>query len=396
MPCSFKISITTVALFLLGILLPTAVHADIDADLMALQANNPDYQNEYFLAEAISVTDRVLEETGIIPEQHITAIGLSGLFKGKEIRFIQQSIYGIRQIKYVKKGDVLILNYTNWNDPPYRVVTHYRIPQLMVLLALFVAIVCALTRRRGIKAIIALAASFALIYTVALPLIKQGYPALWVLVATAVIILSFSIFIAHGFKLKSFIAVSSGLTAILFATIIGSLSIYVMRLSGTGMSEAEYLQFGELAGISLRGLLLGGIILSTVGVLDDVTTVQTITVEELLRANPNLTKYELYKHAMNIGREHIISMVNTLFIVFAGSSIPVFLYYLFDSTSVPLWVKINNDDLMEEVIRSLTGSLALVLAVPFTTIVATHFFSKQRTSQQEKKEILTFLRMKLK
>jgi uncharacterized membrane protein len=376
----------SIALFLFfSVTFPLFAHAELESELMAIQPNSEENITEYFLAQAISVTDRTMEGTELVPEQKIVAQGLSGAFKGKKIEFFQQSVYGIRQIRYVKNGDILILQYSNWNIPPYHVITHYRIPQMMMLISIFVVIVCALTLRRGVRAIGSLIASFVLLYTVSLPLMKIGYSPLLVLSVTACIILLLSIISAHGFQRKSIVAAAGGFSSIGFAALFGTLSILFLRLNGTGVSEASYLQFGDLSGISLRGLLLGGIILSTVGILDDVTTVQTVTVKELLEANPNLTRQELYSHAMVVGREHIISMVNTLFIVFAGSTVPVFLFYMFDSSNVPLWVKINSDEVMEEFTRSLSGSIALVLAVPLTTLLAAHVFTYQSKKQLAKK-----------
>jgi len=369
---------------------PITTRAELESELMAIQPNSEENINEYFLAKAISVTDKTIEGSALIPEQKIIAEGMSGSFNGKRIEFFQESVYGVRQIRYVKQGDVLILQYSNWSIPPYRVVTHYRIPQLMVLISVFVVVVCALTARRGVRAIGALITSFVLLYTVSLPLMTHGYPPLPVLSVTACIILLLSIFSAHGFQRKSFVAAVGGFSSIGFAALLGSISIYFLRLNGTGVSEASYLQFGSLAGISLRGLLLGGIILSTVGILDDVTTVQTVTVKEMLETNPNLTRQQLYKHAMVVGREHIISMVNTMFIVFAGSTIPIFLFYMFDSSNIPLWVKINSDEVMEEFTRSLAGSFALVLAVPITTLLAAYVFTRPKKTlpHTEKNDIL--------
>jgi uncharacterized membrane protein len=377
--------IVTIILFF-SITIPITVNAELESELIAIQPNSDTNINEYFLAKTISVTDTIIDGSKLIPEQLVVAVGLSGSFAGKRIEFTQESIYGIRQIRYVTIGDIIILHYSNWNEPAFRVITHYRIPQLMILISVFVVVVCALTARRGVRAIGALITSFALLYAVSLPLMVHGYSPLLVLSVTACVILLLSIFSAHGFQRKSFVAAVGGFSSIGFAALLGTISIYFLRLNGTGMSEATYLQFGSLAGISLRGLLLGGIILSTVGILDDVTTVQTVTVKEMLETNPNLTRHQLYRHAMVVGREHIISMVNTMFIVFAGSTVPVFLFYMFDSSNIPLWVKINSDEVMEEFTRSLAGSFALVLAVPITTLLAAYVFTRP-TKNKQKKEL---------
>ncbi len=353
------------------------VFADLETELDSKMRG----ESEYFLAKAISIKDTVTE-FGDITDQCIKAIGISGSYADKPIQFCQWTLQGIRNIKNVKPNDTIVLYYSTIGEPPFEVIAHYRLPNLYFLITILVTIIISLTGKRGIRAILALLCMFGIIFGGALPLISHGYNALLVLTIASVLILLSSIFIGHGFTLKSIISSISGMVAITLASAIGYASIIFLQLYGTGVPEAEYLQFGTMSGLNLTGLLLGGILVSTVGILDDVTTVQTSTVEQLLHANTSFTKHELYMRAMRVGTEHIISMVNTLFIVFTGAAIPIFLYYLYDGTNVPIWVSINSDAIMEEIVRSLTGSVALVLTVPITTAIATHFFVKKLGEQK--------------
>ena len=123
---------------------------------------------------------------------------------------------------------------------------------------------------------------------------------------------------------------------------------------------------------NLRGLLLGGIILGALGVLDDITTGQAAAVDELRRANPAFPVRELYRRGLSVGTEHITSLVNTLFLAYAGASLPLFiLFTIYDEA--PLWVTLNSEFIAEELVRTLVGSVALILAVPITTILASFF-----------------------
>jgi len=146
------------------------------------------------------------------------------------------------------------------------------------------------------------------------------------------------------------------------------------RLFGLGSEESLDLQYGALKNINLQGLLLAGIIIGALGVLDDITTAQTAAVAELKLANAKLSFDELYRRGMAVGKEHITSLVNTLALAYAGASLPMLL--LFTVYQQPLWVTLNSEFVVEEVVRTVVGSLALTVAVPITTFLAAYWFSR--------------------
>src|SRR5690606_33787223 len=108
------------------------------------------------------------------------------------------------------------------------------------------------------------------------------------------------------------------------------------------------------------------------GVLDDVTTAQSATVQEIHRANPKLDARELYRRGISVGKEHIASLVNTLALAYVGASLPLML--IFTKVDLPLWVSMNSEFLVEEIVRTLIGSASLILAVPITTYLAAKAF----------------------
>jgi uncharacterized membrane protein len=149
----------------------------------------------------------------------------------------------------------------------------------------------------------------------------------------------------------------------------------MVGLSGGATEEAFYLQYNKtLENINLQGLFLGGVLIGTLGVLDDITTAQTAVVAELKRANNSLSWKELYIRSLSVGREHIASLVNTLAFAYIGASFPVFLSYIFAS-NLPWWVLLNSDQIVEEIIQTLVGSSALVVAVPVSSYLAARWFA---------------------
>ena len=127
---------------------------------------------------------------------------------------------------------------------------------------------------------------------------------------------------------------------------------------------------------------MGGIIIGILGVLDDVTTAQAAAIEEIQRANPSLNFYELLRRGFSVGHEHVVSMVNTLALAYVGASFPLLL--LFSQNSIPFFVVLNSERVVEEIVRTLVGSSALVLAVPITTYLAAFYFARYGSGSQNK------------
>jgi len=155
--------------------------------------------------------------------------------------------------------------------------------------------------------------------------------------------------------------------------------VSVAQLSGTGSEEALLLNVSSTMQINLRGLLLGGMIFGVLGVLDDVTTAQAAAVDEIKKANPKLGFEELYQGGISVGKEHIVSLVNTLVLAYIGSSFPLLLLFSLNQ-GVPLWITLNSEFIMEEVIRTLVGSTALIFAVPITTVMAAFVFARHTST----------------
>ena len=119
---------------------------------------------------------------------------------------------------------------------------------------------------------------------------------------------------------------------------------------------------------------LGGIIIGALGVLDDITTAQTATIDELSKANHTLSQRELFTRGMSVGKEHVASLINTLALAYAGASLPILLLF-YTNTDTPAWVTVNSEFIAEEIVRTLVGSMALLLAVPISSFLAAHAFA---------------------
>lgn len=271
-------------------------------------------------------------------------------------------------------GQVVVLLQTVHDDGTisYGVVDHYRLPWILGVVGLFMATVCAFAGWYGVRSIVGLACTITILLWFVLPAIIAGHNPLVVAVLGSLTIATVSLYIAHGCNRRITIAVVSTIVTILVATGIAVVCVWLASLFGLGTEEAFYVQLDDLASINLRGLLLAGIIIGVLGVLDDITTAQTAAVEEIHRANPALSALELYRRGTSVGREHIVSLVNTLALAYMGAGLPLFL--LFTQYQQPWWVVTNSEKIAEEIIRTLVGSFALVFAVPLTTAIASLVF----------------------
>ena len=138
-----------------------------------------------------------------------------------------------------------------------------------------------------------------------------------------------------------------------------------------------YLQMGTNAELNLQGILLAGIIIGTLGVLDDITSTQVTAISELKKTNSKISFTQLFQSGMNIGREHVFSMINTLALAYFGAAFPLFLLLALPyAQEQSLWISLNSASISEEIVRTLAGSLSLMLAVPLSTFIAAWFYSR--------------------
>lgn len=285
-------------------------------------------------------------------------------------------IYTISNDEKLAEGQSVIVSSS---DGPsgivYNVYDSDRTTPLLLLCAIFIGIVIWLTKKRGIGALIGLVITFATLTYMIVPLVVKGYSPALVSFGGAIIIASTSLFLAHGFKRTTFLAWISTITTLLLATGLAALSIFFLHMTGSASEETLYLTIGGAENIELKGLLLGGMIIGTLGVLDDVTTAQVSAVVELKNANRRIAKSQLMHHAMQIGKEHILAVVNTLILAYAGGALPLFIIFTV-SGEIPVWVLLNGELLVEEIVRTLVGSIALILAVPITTLLAVHYIHR--------------------
>lgn len=332
--------------------------------------------DEYMVGRIIAIEDAG-SEVVLGAERQLERIQVRierGDNKGNEITIEDEKRF-VDQADSFAVGDRVVLR-KQWIDDEnfeYLIDDWYRLPLLAYALLGFVALVIAVAGRRGVGALIGLLISLAAIVFILVPLLMRGYSPVLVLTIGGACISAVTILLAHGRKVRSYVASAATGIAIFIGGICATVVVHIGRLFGFGSEEAFYLSINTSGQLDMRGLLLGGIIIGMLGVLDDVTTTQVATVEEIQRAHGKLSVRELYKRGLSVGREHITSLVNTLILAYSGASLPLFILFI-TNTSIPSWVIVNSEFIAEELVRMLVGSFALVVAVPIATWLGSYVF----------------------
>jgi len=312
---------------------------------------------------------------------------IKGKEKGRAVFIELDDFYAANKNRSFKIGDsvIVVKSYQLDTSAKYYIADSYRLKPLIFIALLFLLAAIIFGRLRGFTSVLGLATTVGVIVAYLVPQIASGANPYYVSLAAAAIIATLSLFLAHGFSVRTTIAYVGTLLALGLSALLAASWVTWARLFGMGSEEALFLQGSELGDINLRGLLLGGIILGVLGILDDITTAQAAVVEELKRANPKLTFAELYRRGLSVGREHIASLINTLFLVYAGASLPLFLLFAVNKIQ-PLWFIVNSESIAEEIVRTLVGSVCLILAVPITTALAALFYGRRKQLHQDKSQ----------
>lgn len=293
-----------------------------------------------------------------------------------ELIYVENGGYDIADYQEYKINDKLLISYSRDldNNDVYHIADYLRQNTLFTLFIIFIVVSIVITGTWGVSSLIGMGFSFLIIFKILLPLIIKGYNPVLVAVGSSILIIPVNFYLSHGFNKKTHVAIIGTIISLIITGFLAAFFISQSRLTGFSSEEAGFLFF-EKTEINMVGIILAGIIVGTLGVLDDVTVSQSAIVFQLKSLNNKLKFKELYFRAMRIGKDHISSMINTLVLVYAGASMPLLL--LFINNPRPISEVINYELIAEEIIRTLIGSIGLILAIPITTLIAVYFALKK-------------------
>jgi len=289
-----------------------------------------------------------------------------------EIRFIENSLSDNMTFDIpLEEGIRVVLQLEEYDDGTYDlfVMDYVRDNYIMYLLIFFIIAILFVGRWKGVKTIFTLAVTVLFVFKVHLPLILKGMNPIWVTVLVATLITIITMFFISGFKKKTLAAILGTMLGVIIA---GTLAFYVgakVRLTGLSSEEAAMLMYiPQGITFNFRNLLFSGILLGALGAVMDVSMSIASAIDEMHVLNPTISWKRLFLSGMSVGRDIMGTMSNTLILAYTGSTIPLLL--LFMAYDTPFIKMVNLDIIATEIIRSLAGSIGLVLTIPITATIA--------------------------
>lgn len=288
---------------------------------------------------------------------------LSGEKKGEQVK-INDSAF------LMEAGDRVYVRYLATTDGSeyYSIHEPYRLNSIFLLAFIFFIAVLVFGGKQGLLSLLALFISFGGIFKFLFPEIINGGNVVLIATAGALLSLFVVMYLTHGFTRLTTSAFLGCTLSVIVTLIFAKYAVAITGLTGFASEESVYLNLATKGGLDFVALLIGGIIIGVIGVVDDVAITQASVVNQLKHANPNLRVWELYGKALKVGKDHMGAVINTLILAYTGASLPlVLLLYVSDMPALEL---INREVISTEIVRSIVGSIGLILAVPLTTLIA--------------------------
>jgi uncharacterized membrane protein len=266
-------------------------------------------------------------------------------------------------------GDEVVVNISLDPDTEFIAVTDYwRIPALSAVLGLFAVAVVVVGGWRGVRSLLALVLTLAVIVKIVVPLLLAGWEPIPLAVGTATAVTVVTLLLTEGARRSTVAAAAGTFIALALTAALAMGFTSLARFSPFQGSEDIVYLLAFQPNIDLGGLLLAAVIFGALGVLDDVTVTQAATVHELFEADTSASRWRLFTRAMNVGRSHIAATVNTLVLAYVGASLP--LLVLFAAGRQDPLLTASGEVVAVEIGKAIVGSIGIVAAVPLTTAIA--------------------------
>lgn len=324
------------------------------------------------VVEVVKEYERDITGTGASTTVQELRVQLKAGLKAGEVVSLENDLV------LLEKGDDIFVNRIIMIDGTeyYSFKDVERRAPLVLITLIFFSLIIWLSGLQGLRAIFSLALSIAAVVFLLVPALLAGYSPAWSSLVIAGLILSVTLFLTHGFKPRVIITFFGTFTAVFITCIFAWIWTEWMRFTGFSNDASVYLNFATNGHLDLAGLLLGSIIIGLLGILDDVCITQASVVQQLKSANLDFGFSDLYTRAIQVGRDHVGSLVNTLALAYVGAALPMILLFAHSESSIITLV--NQEVIASEILRIVVGSIGLVLAVPLTTAMAAWYFKDRK------------------
>lgn len=313
-------------------------------------------------------------------KQLVTVKVLTGNFKGTK-RLIENMLTGNPAYDInLTKGNKVVLHVepnsdtiTTPEDVDFFIADLKRDNQIFVFTGIFFILLLLIGKKKGFTSIISIISTIALIFFMLLPMILNGFCPIASAVLTGIISTVITIYLVGGLNSKSSSAIIGTSISLIFAGALSMLAIYFAHLTGFAGEENMFL-YTARPDLSFTGILSASMIISALGALMDTAVSIASTVNEIFETDKSLSVKQLFKSGMNVGRDIIGTMSNTLILVYLGSSLTLVLL----SSNIDMNKFFNLNQVATEILSALTGSIAILFCVPITAIIAAYLIKKQK------------------
>ena len=302
---------------------------------------------------------------------------LTGRYKGETAVTSNyfSSLYNVR----VLDGDKVSIRIDTVGEGEYQVsiYNYYRVPQMMGCILVFVLLLVIIGGKKGAKSVAGLLFTMVCIIWILLPLTLKGYSALGVTILLILVCNFVTFFLIDGIGTKTIVAAVGSVSGVLAGAVFSLIAQALMSVTTFQMDEAETLiLITSTTGLKLKDLFLCGILIACMGAVMDVAMSIASAIAELHEVQPGLKTKDLFRSGMNIGRDAMGTMSNTLILAFAGNSFNMML--MIYSYGVSFQQLMNTDFMAIEVIRSVAGSIGIVCTVPFVAFIAAYVYGRKK------------------
>lgn len=344
-----------------------------------------------FISPTFSEEQVLHSETGIITaisykdenkttKQEVTVKVLTGDFKGTE-RIIDNILTGNPAYDIIlSKGKKVILhveplneNVATVDDVDFFIADLKRENQIWVFTGIFCALLLVIGRKKGLNSIISIIATIGLIFLILVPMVLNGFCPIASAVLTGISSTVITLYLVGGINPKSSSAIIGTSASLIVAGILSLAAIHFAQLTGFAGEENSYL-YAARPDLNFTGILSASMLIAALGALMDTAVSIASSINEIHETDNTLGIKELFRSGMNIGRDVIGTMSNTLILVYLGSSLPLVLL----SNNIDLNKFFNLNQVATEILSALIGSIAILICVPITAIIAAVLIKKRK------------------
>lgn len=351
----------------------------------------------YEKAKVIAITggayqgDQNMEDVPV-GKQELTAELISGDYKGQRFSLTNNLSYLYGTV--LKEGDTITVAFSLTDGKVENVVLqdYDRTVPLAVIVLLFLLVTILVGGKVGAKSLLGLGLTILCVFVILIPLLLDGWPTLPTVLALCAFVTVITFVVLGGVNRKTVCAILGTIMGVALAMVFGKFACWLLRIDGYKMYVAvptvePLLQLRQTQdpahALRLADLLVGGILLAALGAVNDVAMSISSAMNELIAVNPSLTRRQLFKSGMNIGRDMVGTMTNTLILALVGGSFAMIIYY---TSMEPSWVQLMSTTFLSvEMVQALASSIGVILAVPFSVVIGMLLFGMRPKKAKKEK-----------